>query len=68
LGSRPLQRTKNSLIGNSPFSEKKPILANSGYELTKWIAKKRQWSIKEIDERQEILANLAVDLWTLTIH
>ena len=63
-----LQQTKNSLIGNSPFSTKKPILTNSGYELTKWIASKQDWSVEEIDERQQILAKLAVSVWPLSIR
>ena len=58
----------NSLIGNSPFSSKKPILTNSGYELTKWIANKQDWGVEEIDERQQILAKLAVSVWPLTIR
>ena len=63
-----LQRTKNTLVGNSPFSVKKPVLMNSGYELTKWIAKKRKWRVKEIGERQQEMADLALKIWPLTIR
>lgn len=63
-----LQRTKNTLIGNSPFADKKPVLKDSGYELTKWIARKNTWGVRQIDERQKLMADLAVQIWPLTIR
>ena len=62
-----LQRTKNTLVENSSFAAKKPILKNSGYLLTKLIAKKNAWGVKEIDERQKLMADYAAEIWTLEI-
>lgn len=63
-----LQRTRNTLIENKSFSDKKPILKTSGYELTKWIVKKQDWGVKQIDERQKLMADLAVQIWSLDIR
>ena len=60
-----MQSTANSLIGNSSFKEKKPVLAKSSFSLTKEIATKAQWDPKSIAERQGRLAKLAVKTWPL---
>jgi hypothetical protein len=60
-----LQATKNSIIGNSSFADKKPVLQASGYILTSDVAKKQTWGIAEINERQNDLASLAIKTWPL---
>jgi len=60
-----LQATKNSLIGNSGFNQKRAVLQASAYELTKEAGRKKNWGISEINERQQRLARLAVDTWPL---
>lgn len=60
-----LQASKNSLIGNSAFSDKKPVLQSSGYLLTSDVAEKATWGVTEISERQKELAALAIKTWPL---
>lgn len=58
-----LTASKNSIIGNRPFAEKRPHLAASAYSLTKGVGKKVSWGIKDIKERQKALAAIAVKTW-----
>jgi Protein of unknown function (DUF1524) len=62
-----LQAKKNSMMGNSPFSQKKDFLRNSAFLLTSEVAKNTSWGIKEINDRQKILAKLAVETWPIKI-
>lgn len=62
-----LQATKNSMIGNASFAEKKAVLKDSVYKLTKSVAAKRQWGVAEITERQKQLATLAVQTWSIDV-
>jgi hypothetical protein len=58
-----MQASKNSLIGNSAFSEKRKILKESSFVLTSEVAKESKWEGKQIKERQARLAKLAVMTW-----
>jgi len=60
-----MQATKNSIIGNSKFDDKKPVLAASPFILTSGVAAATDWSVTEIEERQKALAVLAVKTWPL---
>lgn len=60
-----LQAKKNTLIGNSSFTEKKKVLKESAYLLTAEVANYSQWGIEEINERQKKLANLAIETWPI---
>jgi hypothetical protein len=62
-----LQASKNTLIGNSPFDKKQPVLKTSGFGLTASVADKVSWGPKEISERQKELAELAVKTWPLSL-
>jgi hypothetical protein len=42
---------------------KKPIYQQSPHVLTAQIAQAETWTIKEITERQEVLANYALRAW-----
>jgi hypothetical protein len=66
LGNMVLVReAQNRELGNRPPQQKRPIVANSGYELTKMIATYDKWDIESIRDRQAKLAKLAVQTWPL---
>ena len=62
-----LQAKKNTLIGNSKFDVKRPVLKSSAYLLTSEVANYSTWGIAEINDRQRKLAKLAVETWPLTM-
>ena len=62
-----LTASKNSAIGNRAFADKRSHLASSAYTLTKALGRKVAWSIKDIKERQKILAGIAVKTWSLEV-
>ena len=62
-----LLATRNSIIGNKPFIEKRLVLAESGLSLTKMAGEVLTWDKEQIIERQKKLAKLAVKTWPLTI-
>jgi hypothetical protein len=62
-----LQASKNFLIGNSSFSQKRAVLQSSAYELTKEAGRCSCWGTKEINERQQRMAKLAVQTWPLAL-
>ena len=62
-----LQAKKNSMIGNSPFSQKKEFLRDSAFLLTSEVAKNTSWGVKEINDRQKNLAKLAIETWPIKI-
>lgn len=53
----------NSEVGNSSFANKKVYFNNSNFILTKEIGEYEVWTINEINQRQDRLADLAVDTW-----
>jgi hypothetical protein len=61
-----MQASKNSLVGNSPFPEKKKLLRESAFILTSDVAKESKWEGKQIKERQAKLAKLAVTTWPIS--
>lgn len=50
---------------NSPFSDKKKEYKTSKYKLTTELDKFKDWTAKEIDDRQELLAQRAKNVWAL---
>ena len=60
-----LQFKTNSSIGNSSFDEKKKVLAESAYDLTRNVVRFNTWGIDEIKERQRELARIATKTWPL---
>ncbi|MCE9623745.1 MAG: DUF262 domain-containing HNH endonuclease family protein [Actinomycetia bacterium] len=58
-----MQATKNVLVGNSAFDDKKPVLAQSEFLLTSEVAEQTTWGPLQIAERQRKLADLAVETW-----
>ncbi|MBQ0994847.1 DUF262 domain-containing protein [Micromonospora sp. H61] len=66
LGNQVLLRaTENKSIGNSAFAEKRPILAASSLSLTQTVGDKEDWTMEEIEARQRMLADLAIEFWKL---
>lgn len=62
-----LQASKNTLIGNSSFDAKKPILKSSSFVLTQQVADNDAWGSAEISSRQAVLARLAVRTWPVAL-
>ena len=60
-----LKASNNSLIGNSPFAAKSPILKASVYKLTSQVGEHASWGSKEIIDRQIALADLALKTWKI---
>lgn len=62
-----LQASKNTLIGNSSFDIKKPILNSSSFALTQQVALNATWGSGEIAARQTGLAQLALQTWPVSL-
>ncbi|MGJ3560352.1 HNH endonuclease family protein [Streptomyces sp. INA 01156] len=58
-----LQTGVNSKIGNKSFAEKVEVFEASGFELTRKISEKSEWTPDSIRLRQTVLAGLAVKTW-----
>jgi len=66
LGNMCLLKAKrNSDIGNLSFIEKKPTYKESAYQLTNQLASLSGWNTIEIENRQKIMADLAVKTWAI---
>ena len=61
-----MQASKNNLIGNSAFPEKKKVLKDSTFLLTAEVAKESKWEGQQIKDRQMRLAKLAVQTWPIS--
>ena len=59
-----LQASKNSKLGNQPFSVKRAVYRDSALSLTKEVASSPSWNAKQIGTRQKRLAALALRTWT----
>ena len=60
-----LKTRLNSELKSSGFDTKKLHLADSDFVLTSLVAEKAIWGVDEIEERQKVLAKLAVKAWPL---
>lgn len=58
-----LRAPANQAIGNRPFAEKKPVLRASEFNVTNEIAASERWTVTAIEDRQRVLAQLAVRTW-----
>jgi hypothetical protein len=58
-----LRKSHNRLIGNEPFSVKKPVLHQSDLRWTKEIGERDDWTPEAIQGRQDRMAALAVKIW-----
>jgi hypothetical protein len=53
----------NSELSNSSFARKRQLLADSHFELNKWIANKEKWTEAELRERSELLFTQTSKIW-----
>jgi hypothetical protein len=61
-----LTKKSNKNLGNDGFDIKKPVLAESQFELTRAIAEDNaNWTPERIAARQKILAKLATSIWRI---
>lgn len=61
-----LAKGVNKGLGNSDYSTKKPILANSDFGLTRQLAEENSdWTPERIAARQKTLARLATSVWRI---
>lgn len=61
-----LSKSVNKNLGNSGFDVKKPVLAESQFELTRKIAEDNaDWTPERIAARQKALAKLATSVWRI---
>jgi uncharacterized protein with ParB-like and HNH nuclease domain len=56
----------NSELGNSSFDDKKKLLQNTHFELSRSLLSQAAWSATEIETRGKQLADLAVKRWSRT--
>lgn len=65
LGNMTLLRSSpNRDLGNAPYSEKRAVYADSGFEITrKMAAENDDWTTERIDARQRWMAKQAVGIW-----
>lgn len=62
-----IEREKNKLVGSISFDKKKnKAFSKSDILMTRQLTEYDQWTVKEIQKRQETLAKQAVDLWKLS--
>lgn len=57
----------NSKYSNSSFKEKKTMdngLAASGIRMNFFIANQEKWTLKELEERNELLMKKAIEIWS----
>lgn len=58
----------NSKYSNSPFIEKRDMpngFADSGLRMNAWIAQQSQWALKELEARNALLIQRAMNIWSL---
>jgi uncharacterized protein with ParB-like and HNH nuclease domain len=53
----------NSELGNLPFMEKRNLLQNTHFELTRWINLQNKWGALEIEQRGKSLSEMALARW-----
>jgi len=62
-----LSAKRNAKIGDYGFKEKRKVLAEAPFALTKMVAKSSRWGADEVAERQLELAEIAAKTWPLTV-
>ena len=58
----------NSKYSNSPFAEKRDMpngFADSGLRMNIWIAQRSQWTLEELEARNELLVQRALSIWAM---
>jgi hypothetical protein len=61
-----LESSVNRDLGNRPFAEKRPVYAQSSFELTRRVAQdNEEWALDRLAERQRWMARQATALWRI---
>ncbi len=58
----------NSKYSNSPFAEKRDMpngFADSGLRMNTWIAQRSKWTLEELEARNALLVQRALDIWPM---
>lgn len=58
----------NSKYSNAPFEDKRDMqngFADSHLHINKWIGEQKQWGLTELEQRNQILMNLALSIWAI---
>lgn len=63
-----LQAKQNADLRSAAFAEKKLVFAASPYELTNQISRANDWTPDAIDDRQKVMADLALKTWPLDVR
>lgn len=53
----------NGELSNSSFSAKRQLLAESHFEMNKWIAAKEKWTEFELRDRSTMIFDMAREIW-----
>ena len=56
----------NSRYSNSPFAEKRDMphgFKDSGLRINRWVGRKEQWGLPELEERDQLLKNTVIGIW-----
>ena len=61
-----MKQKMNSKLRSSSFSVKREIYAKSDLMLTKKVVEHIEWTKETIENRQNYLAQLAVEAWKIT--
>lgn len=59
-----LQASRNSILRSDDFETKKKVYATSPYLLTQQIATLPEWTVEKINDRQKVLAQIALRAWS----
>lgn len=57
----------NSKYSNSPFADKRDMVhgfKDSGLRMNQWIGQKEHWGLRELEERDQLLRNKVIGIWT----
>ena len=57
----------NSRYSNSPFADKRDMVhgfKDSGLRVNQWIGQKQQWGLPELEERDQLLRNRIISIWS----
>ena len=60
-----MQADKNSNVGNLPFQSKKEEYKKSAFSLTSILSDSENFGVQEIEDRQKIMAEIALKTWKL---
>lgn len=62
-----LKAKKNSDLHSAPFSAKRQTYAETPYEWTRQLAELDDWTVAEINNRQEKMAAVAPKIWPISV-